>query len=181
LLRIVRSKGFKHLATRATTVPRMNQFHLAQLNLAVLRAPLDAPMMTEFVMLLDPVNALADRAPGFVWRHRPLDAAVAVCHRGERDELILNLSVWEDIESLRAFTYSGSHLHVMRRRKVWFKRMSEMSVVLWWIPASHRPTIDEGLERLDQIRRIGPTPSAFSMKQPFAPPVHALAVLRKSR
>lgn len=148
----------------------MSDHHLAQLNLAVLRAPLDAPMMTEFVMLLDPVNALADRAPGFVWRLRALGADLAVCRPSGRDELILNLSVWQDVESLRAFTYSGSHLQVMRRRKAWFKRVAEVSVAMWWIPAAHRPTIDEGLERLEQLRRVGSTPSAFSMKHFFAPP-----------
>ena len=134
----------------------MSDYQLAQLNLAVLRAPLDAPMMTEFVMLLDPVNALADRAPGFVWRHRALDGDVAVSRQLGREQLILNLSVWEDIDALREFTFSGVHLRVMRRRKAWFKRISEMAVVLWWIPASHRPTIDEGLERLDRLRRDGP-------------------------
>lgn len=147
----------------------MSEHQLAQLNLAALRAPLDAPMMSEFVMLLDPVNALADRAPGFVWRYRPIDSAVAVCRRLDQDELILNLSVWEDIHSLRAFTFSGAHLRVMRRRKVWFKRIAEISAVLWWIPAMHVPTIDEGLERLDQLRRDGPTSSAFSLRQYFLP------------
>jgi hypothetical protein len=149
----------------------MSEHHLAQLNIAVLRAPLDSAMMSEFMMLLDPVNALADRASGFVWRHRPLDAGVAMCRRSGADELILNLSVWEDIQSLRAFTYSGVHLRVMRRRKAWFKRISDVSVVLWWIPATHRPTIDGALERLDCIRRDGPTSQAFSMKCDFPPPV----------
>lgn len=147
----------------------MSDSQLAQLNLAVLRAPLDARMMAEFVMLLDPINALADRAPGFVWRHRASGSDVAVCRRQGRDELILNLSVWEDIESLRTFTYTGAHLHVMRRRKAWLQRISEVSVVLWWIPPTERPTIEEGLERLEQLRREGPSPSAFSMRQ-FYPP-----------
>jgi uncharacterized protein DUF3291 len=171
---------FKRGEPRTATVARMSDHLLAQLNIAVPRGALDSAMMTEFVMLLDPVNALADRAPGFVWRHRPVDGDVTVSRQLDREDVILNLSVWEDVDALREFTFSGVHLRVMRRRKAWFKRISEIAVVLWWIPASHRPTIDEGLERLDILRRDGPTPAAFSMKE-FFPAPSTIGVVRGGR
>jgi heme-degrading monooxygenase HmoA len=144
--------------------------HLAQVNVAHLRAPLDAPELAEFVANLDPVNALADAAPGFVWRLQTEDGnATAVRVLGD-DMLIVNMSVWESLEALSAFVYGGAHRDVMRRRREWFERLAEAHVALWWIPAGGRPTVAEAERRLVRLRAHGPTVDAFTFRQSFPAP-----------
>src|SRR3954451_152203 len=116
-------------------------FHLAQLNIALPVEPLDAPALAEFVAALEPVNAAADAAPGFVWRLQTEDGDATGVRAFGDDRLIVNLSVWESLEALRAFVYGDvTHLAVLRRRREWFDRL-ESFLVLWWVPAGHRPTV----------------------------------------
>jgi hypothetical protein len=148
----------------------MAEHHLAQLNVARAKAPLDSPELAEFMALLEPVNALADSAPGFVWRLQDDDGAGATGIRvGGDDRLIVNMSVWESIEALWSFVYDGGHLDVMRRRREWFERFATAHVVLWWIPAGEIPTLEEALERLDLLEANGPSPDAFTFKGRFEP------------
>ncbi|MFD0318939.1 DUF3291 domain-containing protein [Streptomyces flavalbus] len=141
--------------------------HLAQLNVATLRFPLDDPRTAPFVELLDPVNAAADAAPGFVWRLMEDGAPDATGLRPAGDDVIVNLSVWESQEALWDFTYRSGHLEVMRRRREWFERHVEAHMVLWWVPAGHLPTAAEALERLADLRTHGPSPRAFTFAAPY--------------
>ncbi|MFE3582072.1 DUF3291 domain-containing protein [Streptomyces vinaceus] len=141
--------------------------HLAQLNVATLRYPLDDPRMAAFVELLDPVNAAADATPGFVWRLVEEGAADATELRPAGDDVIVNMSVWETREALWDFAYRSGHLEVMRRRREWFERHVEAHLVLWWVPAGHLPTIDEALERLADLREHGPSPRAFTFTSSY--------------
>lgn len=136
--------------------------HLAQLNVSTLRHPLDDPRMAPFVEMLDPVNAAADGAPGFVWRLAEEGAADATGLRPAGENVIVNLSVWETQEALWDFAYRSGHLEVMRRRREWFARHVEAHMVLWWVPAGHVPTAGEALERLADLREHGPSPRAFT-------------------
>ncbi|MEU3063343.1 DUF3291 domain-containing protein [Streptomyces subrutilus] len=136
--------------------------HLAQLNVAALLHPLDDPRTAPFVDLLDPVNAAADTAPGFVWRLVEEGAADATGLRPAGEHVIVNLSVWQDQDSLWDFAYRSGHLEAMRQRRAWFARHVEAHLVLWWIPAGHLPTLDEALERLADLRAHGPSPRAFT-------------------
>ncbi len=149
----------------------MTGYHLAQLNVARLRAPIESAEIAGFVAALDPVNALADAAPGFIWRLQDGDGPGATALRPCGPDVIVNLSVWETLGALRDFVYrSGAHLDVMRRRREWFHKLSEQHLVLWWIPAGHRPGLDEALHRLEIIRRHGPGPTAFTFREPYDPP-----------
>jgi hypothetical protein len=149
-------------------------FHLAQLNIAIPREPPDAPLMKDFMDALDPVNDVADAAPGFVWRLQTDDGNATSLRAFGDDRLMLNMSVWESLESLRAFVYSSrEHLDVMRRRREWFEQMGELFLVLWWVEAGHLPTIAEAEERLTLLRAIGPSPEAFSFRRHFPPPSEA--------
>ncbi|WP_037687120.1 DUF3291 domain-containing protein [Streptomyces durhamensis] len=141
--------------------------HLAQLNVATLLQPLDDPRMEPFVEMLDPVNAAADAAPGFVWRLVEDGAADATALRPAGEDVIVNLTVWETPEALWDFSYRSGHLEVMRRRREWFERHVEAHLVLWWIPAGHLPTVDEALERLADLRANGPSPSAFTFASSY--------------
>lgn len=146
-------------------------YELAQVNIALAREPLDAPLLADFVAALAPVNARADRAPGFVWRMATEDGdATAVRGFGDDPRLIINLSVWESLEALRDFVYGDpAHVAVLRRRREWFKRL-DLHTVLWWVPVGHRPTVTEAEQRLEYLRGHGPTPRAFTFRAHFDGP-----------
>ena len=148
----------------------MTAFHLAQLNVARLLAPLDSPQLKDFVARLADINALADAAPGFVWRFQTEDGDATALRPYGDDRIIVNFSVWESPEALRQFVYGTAHAEVMARRRDWFERMAEAFLVLWWVPAGHRPSVQEALDRLELLRTDGPSPAAFTFKQPFVPP-----------
>ena len=144
-------------------------YELAQLNVALMLEPLESPRFTDFVHNLDRVNALADAAEGFVWRLQT-DDGDATALRPVGDDVLVNLSVWRDVASLRDFVYSGSHVEIMKQRKKWFENMRQAHMVLWWVPAGERPDVDEALARLEHLRRHGPTAHAFTFAEPFEPP-----------
>jgi heme-degrading monooxygenase HmoA len=144
-------------------------YHLAQVNIALPREPLDSPALAEFVAALDPINALADASPGFVWRLQT-DEGDATGIRAFGDErLIVNLSVWESLTALRAFVYSSGHREVLRRRREWFERMAEAHLTLWWVEAGALPTVGDAEERLAHLQAHGPTPYAFTFRASFPP------------
>ncbi len=144
-------------------------FELAQLNVGRMLAPVDSPEIAGFVAQLEPINRLADASPGFIWRLQT-DTGNATDIRPTEDDLFLiNMSVWSSIEALRAFTYSTAHVEVLRQRREWFERLATAHLVLWWVPAGHRPTVEEALDRLERLRRDGPTPAAFTFRTPFEP------------
>lgn len=147
----------------------MNGHHIAQLNVARARTPLDAPAMDGFMALLDSVNALADRSPGFVWRLEDESGDATSIRAFDDDRVIVNMSVWESIDALWSYVYTGMHLEVMRRRREWFQHFGSPALVLWWVPPGHEPSVDEALERLALIEANGPAPDAFTFKVRFEP------------
>lgn len=152
----------------------MSAVHLAQVNVARLLAPLDSPQLAGFVSRLDEVNALAEQSPGFVWRLKD-DASnnATAVPMYDDTSIIVNMSVWESIEALRAFTYSGAHLEVFKQRRGWFEHMREAATAMWWVPAGHRPTVAEARERLAHLRAHGPSAHAFPFGAPFPAPAEA--------
>lgn len=143
--------------------------HLAQINVARMLHPLDHPAMAGFVRGLDPVNALADRAPGFVWRLQDESGNATGLNPFEDPMMIVNMSVWESIEALFAFVYCTDHTAIMRQRKAWFEKPIEPHMALWWVPGGTLPCIEDGKARLLHLRAHGPSAFAFSFKQRFAP------------
>jgi len=150
----------------------MPTYHLAQLNIALPAAPLDDPVMAGFVAGLEPLNALADRSPGFVWR---------LVDEGGRDatglrlpetpaDTMVNMSVWESLDALRGYVYRSGHLDLLRRRREWFRHPDGPYQVLWWVPAGHLPTLAEAAERLALLAAEGPGPDAFTFREAFPPP-----------
>ncbi len=153
--------------------PDLAAFHLAQVNLATLRAPLDSPELAGFVAQLEPVNALADQSPGFVWRLQTEDGDATAIRPFEDDRVIVNLSVWASLEALRSFVYASRHLDVMRQRRAWFHRMPDPFMALWWVPAGTIPTVAEAKDRLELLARRGPSAAAFTFRAPFPEPADA--------
>ena len=147
-----------------------NAWHLAQLNVATVRYPLDDPRMADFVDQLDAVNALAERSPGVVWRLQGDDGnATDVRVEGEPD-MIVNMSVWQSVDALADFAYRSAHRLVVADRRRWFERPDGVYQVLWWVPAGHEPTVAEALDRLGDLESSGPSPRAFSFRRRFPPP-----------
>jgi hypothetical protein len=137
---------------------------LAQLNIGRMAAPLDSVQLADFVAGLDPVNALADAAPGFVWRLKDEEGGNATSFAISEDPMVIvNMSVWIDHRSLWNFVYDDAHREFLRRRREFFARMTEAFTVLWWVPAGHRPTLDEARERLEHLRAHGPSDYAFRL------------------
>jgi hypothetical protein len=147
-----------------------SRHHLAQVNIALPVEPLTSPRLAGFVAALDEINALADAAPGFVWRLRTEDGdATAVRGFGD-DRLIINMSVWTSLDALADYVYRGGHVEVMRRRREWFVPLREAYQALWWVPAGHRPTVAEAERQVAHLRAHGPSGYAFTFRAPFPAP-----------
>ena len=144
-------------------------FHLAQVNVARARGGMDDPVMAGFMARLADINALADRSPGFVWRLQTEDGDATAIRPYDDDRILVNLSVWEDLPSLRAFVYRSAHADVMRLRREWFERFPETYVALWWVTAGHIPTVPEAVERLSHLQAYGPSRHAFGFREVFDP------------
>ncbi|MGW8883998.1 DUF3291 domain-containing protein [Streptomyces sp. NPDC055749] len=149
---------------------------LAQVNIARLKFPLDSPELKDFMDGLDPVNAVADAADGFVWRlESDSGNATDVAVFGDA-WLIVNMSVWRDADALTTFMYAGRHRELMARRREWFAPVEEAMTVLWWVPAGIRPTVADAEKRLLHLREHGPTDEAFTLRKRFPAPAAGTTV-----
>ena len=149
----------------------MTRFHLAQVNIGRFVAPIDDPVMEGFRSQLDPVNALADGTPGFVWRLQTEEGnATAIRPVDYDDRMAINMSVWESLEALQKYVYQTAHVVPLRDRKRWFEPIEGPILALWWVPAGHLPTVAEAMERLAHLKRYGPTAHAFTFRTPFPAP-----------
>lgn len=159
------------LDTVAADSPPEPAFHLAQMNTARFRYPMDHPDMAGFVEMLDPLNHQADSAPGFLWRLTDEGSNDATSITYYDDPLLLvNMSVWADLKSLRDYVYRTEHAAMVRRRQEWADSLESVHIVMWWVPAGHRPGIGEADAKLSAIRENGPTPEAFNFGNSFPPP-----------
>ena len=149
----------------------MPVYQLAQANVARMRASIDDPIMAEFVASLDPINALADTSPGFVWRYETPEGDTTEAEVFEDELILFNMSVWESVEALEAFAYRSNHIDAVRRRAEWFERPEKSPLVLWWIEAGHVPTVHEARQRFDRLWNNGPSIDAFTFRKRFPPPV----------
>jgi hypothetical protein len=145
-------------------------FHLAQLNIGRLLAPLDSEQMSGFVAALEPINALADSAPGFVWRLQTEAGDATALRVFDDDMLIVNMSVWESREALSQFVFRSAHREVLTGRRQWFERIDDDYLVLWWVAAGHIPEVDEAKARLSLLQKEGPSPEAFTFRSVFPAP-----------
>lgn len=142
--------------------------HLAQLNIAHAIAPMDSPIMADFVNNTDRINALAEKSPGFIWRltdgvnDNPYSMKVF-----DDPSILTNMSVWKDRESLFKYVYSTDHVEIFKRKNEWFSKLKEMHMVLWYIEEGHIPTLSEGKERLEYLQKNGESEYAFSFKSNY--------------
>jgi len=147
----------------------MTNYHIAQVNIARMKAPLDDPVMAGFVARLDAINALADNSPGFVWRLQTEAGNATYLRPYDDDRILFNFSIWESIEALRTYVYKTAHAEVLRQRREWFENFSGAYVALWWVPRGYVPGVDEAKKRLAHLEAHGPSQFAFTFKTTFPP------------
>ena len=142
---------------------------LAQINLAKLKAPKGDPLTEEFFQAIPPINALAEVHPGFVWRligevkeHTDIDFFLDPL-------LVVNISVWADLESLQHFVYKSGHVQYIKRKREWMEPFDGPYTVMWWVPDGHVPTLEEAKAKFDLLKELGPTAEAFDLKTVFPP------------
>ena len=146
------------------------KWHLAQINVGTIKYPHDDPRMSGFMTRLDEINSLADSSPGFVWRLQGESGNATDIDVGGEPLFLANMSVWESAEALFDYVYKSMHREILIKRRSWFERPQGLYQVLWWIPAGSIPTTQEGLDRLELLTKLGPTPRAFSFKTQFPQP-----------
>ena len=144
-----------------------SHYHLAQVNIARAKAPLDDPLMAGFSAQIEGVNAMADAAPGFVWLWKSEEADEPA---SDDPRLLFNLSVWESLEALRDYVYRGADTASFAARKNWFHPSQGPHLALWWVPAGHVPSTGEALARLDFLANHPPGPASFTFRQAFDAP-----------
>jgi uncharacterized protein DUF3291 len=147
----------------------MAGYHIAEINIGRIRAELDEPIMAGFVNRLDEINALADASPGFVWRLQTTEGNATYFRPFHDERMLLNMSVWTDVESLRHYVYQTAHRELLRGRNAWFEKLEQVYTALWWVPMGHVPGIDEARRRLAHLEAHGPTQFAFNFKSIFEP------------
>lgn len=145
-------------------------FHLAQINIAKMHFSLQDPRMKDFVDNLAPVNSHAEASDGFIWRMTD-ETGNNTNTRGFADDILVNMSVWRDLKSLRQFMATAPHAPIMARRGEWFAPLQSPHAVLWWIPVAHTPTVAEAKERLDHLEIHGASAYAFTFAKSFGKPI----------
>lgn len=151
----------------------MAPWQLAQVNIAKLRAPIDAPELAEFVNELDQLNALADASPGFIWRMQDVSGNATRITTPWADDIIANMSVWESVEALQAYVEHPDHVALVKRRRQWFYPMGGRHVALWWVSSGHQPPLAEAVDRLSLLGTNGPSKQAFTFRSAVPPPKSA--------
>ncbi len=144
-------------------------YHLAQLNIGKTLAPLDSPELKEFVDNLERINTIAEQSPGFIWRLKDDTGNATGISAYDDPNIIVNMSVWQDVDSLKQFMFKTDHAYFLKQRNLWFVPQKQATYVLWWVPAGHLPTLDEAKAKLDWLNSNGESPDAFSLRKPFPP------------
>ncbi|XOV81360.1 MAG: DUF3291 domain-containing protein [Aestuariibacter sp.] len=143
--------------------------HLAQLNIARARFPMDSPEIKEFVDNLEYINGIADQSEGFIWRLLDENGDATSIQAFDDPNMLINMSVWKDPASLKAFLFESPHKQFLMRRKEWFFPIDKSPYVLWWIAEDTTPDITEAKERLLHLHQNGDSAYAFTFRKLFAP------------
>ncbi len=142
------------------------EYHLAQINIAKLLKPIDHPQIADFVNQLDEINALAEQHKGFIWRLKDDESNDATSINPFKEpDMIVNMSVWENVDSLKEYVYDSGHVNVFIRRKEWFEKPTKAHMALWWIEKGKLPTVEEGKQRIEYLQEHGNSKHAFTFRE----------------
>ena len=148
-------------------------YYLAQINIALMKAPIEDPVMAEFAAALNEVNAVADQSPGFVWRLQTSSGNATNIRAYPDPRMLVNLSVWRSLEQLKVYVYKSLHGDFFVRRRKWFEKYQGEHFAMWWIPTDYLPTVEEGKAKLEYLALHGDSPECFTFAKPYLPPVVA--------
>ncbi|MEO1148243.1 MAG: DUF3291 domain-containing protein [Cyanobacteria bacterium J06638_22] len=151
----------------AANAPHQQDYYLAQINIARMRASLDDPIMAEFANALDDVNAVAEQSPGFVWRLQTPSGNATSIQAYSDPQILVNLSVWQSVEQLKTYVYKSLHGDFFARRRSWFEKYSGEHFGMWWVPVGHLPTVEEGKAKLAYLEQHGDSPECFTFAKPY--------------
>jgi hypothetical protein len=144
-------------------------YHLAQLNIGTALDSMESEVMKDFTDNLELINGIGENSPGFVWRLKDESGDATAIEFTDDPNVLVNLTVWQDPQSLKDFVFKTQHATFLARKKEWFKPVSEATYVLWWIPEGHIPSLEEAKAKLDHLNEHGESPSAFSFKKLYGP------------
>jgi len=151
-------------------LPHQQDYYLSQINIALMKAPIDDPVMAEFATAIREVNAVAEQSPGFVWRLQT-ESGDATSIRAYPDlKMLVNLSVWQSVEQLKSYVYKSLHGEFFARRRNWFEKYQGEHFAMWWIPKTYLPTVEEGKAKLEYLTLHGDSPECFTFAKPYPPP-----------
>jgi hypothetical protein len=135
--------------------------HLAELNIGKFKYPTSDVRMAGFMDNLDRVNALAERAEGFIWRLVSDGSNNATDLRYGDDDYAVNMSVWTDVKSLGNYVFKTVHVQIYKSRGEWFEKLDKPHMVFWWVPEGYIPTLKEAIDKLEDLQKNGPSENAF--------------------
>ncbi|RYU95226.1 DUF3291 domain-containing protein [Emticicia agri] len=148
----------------------MNKYQLAEINIARMKGVnINDPVMKEFVDNLDAINALAENSEGFVWRLKDDNNNATNINPYDDERVIINVSVWESVETLERYVYKSLHTDFLKRRKEWFHHFGKVYTALWWIPAGQYPAVEEAVAKLDYLQKNGASSLVFDFRNRFLP------------
>jgi hypothetical protein len=143
----------------------MSQYHIAEVNIARMRgSSTEDPVMQGFMSRLDEINALADAAPGFVWRLKTDEGNATYLRPYDDERILVNMSVWESVDHLKDYVYKTKHVELLKQRHEWFERFEGAYLAMWWVPMGHIPSVDEAKKRLAHLDEHGPSQYAFTWR-----------------
>lgn len=146
------------------------KYHLVQLNVAKMNADIEDPIMASFVQRIDEINSLAENSKGFIWRFQDDQGDATYLRPFEDPRILFNMSVWEEIEDLMNYVYTSKHLELLKSKNEWFTKLGEAHLALWWIEKGRLPSVEEALNKLDFIKKNGPSQEVFTFAKRFPKP-----------
>ncbi|WP_264566405.1 DUF3291 domain-containing protein [Flavobacterium sp. N3904] len=151
----------------------MAEYQLAEINIARMKGVnIHDPIMKEFVDNLDKVNEIAEKSDGFVWRLKDEENNATNLNPYNDEQIIVNYSIWESIETLEHYMYKTFHSEFLKRRKEWFQTFGQVSTAMWWIKKREIPDLAEAMEKLDYLQKNGASEIVFNFKQKYPKPLY---------
>lgn len=151
-------------------LPYRQKHYLAQINIALMKAPLNDPIMAEFANALEEVNEVAEQSSGFVWRLKTSSGNATDLQAYSDPKILTNISVWLSVEQLKAYVYNSLHTNFYIRRRQWFEKYQGEHFAMWWIDAEHLPTIEQGKAKLEYLKLHGDSAESFTFAKPYPSP-----------
>ncbi len=158
------------MTTTEVNLSPQPKYYLAQINIALMKAPLEDPIMAEFAEAIEGINALAEKSPGFIWRLKTSSGNATDIRAYPDPKMLVNVSVWQSIEQLKVYVYKSLHGDFFVRRRQWFEKYQGEHFAMWWIPVGHLPTVEEGKAKLEYLELHGNSPQSFTFAKPYPSP-----------